>query len=113
VSTEEIPVTRQELAAISAGFNSLFALLVRQLNFQGTIDIADLLSDLDRLISLPGKHELTTCVHEEARESLLGVLVRGPERDPETWLQSELPNVAPIRQSIGFEPRDKDRGGDA
>ena len=97
---------RNEIAAVCAGFHNLFALLVRRLDAEALIDLPDLLADLDRLNGLPGLHPLTVAVQEDARASLLPLLVRDPLRDPAAIAQADLQSVAPLRQSPGFQRHD-------
>lgn len=101
---------REELAAAFAGMHNLFALLVRRGWLESTIDIAELINELDSLLVQPGQHPLTLAVENDARETLLGLLGRGPHDEPVAIRQDELQNVAPIRQSPGFHPFDEDRG---
>lgn len=103
MGNKETSASREELAAICAGFHNLFALLVRELMNEESIDIAELLTELDRLKAIPGQHPMTQAVQMDAGEMLLGLLVRDPESHPEALLASDLAVVAPLRQSVGFD----------
>lgn len=94
---------RESVAASLAGMHNLFALLVRRLTIEGSLDIAELLTDLDRLLEQPGQHSLTRAVESDARETLIGLLACGPHGEPVAIRQDELPSVAPVRRSSEFE----------
>lgn len=100
---------REELAALFAGMHNLWGMVVRQLCQSETLDIAELLIDLDRLIDRTDLHPLTQAVQADAKEMLLGMLTRGLRGEPEAIRQCELQSVAPNRQSPGFEPPVADR----
>lgn len=99
---------REELAAAFAGMHNLFALLVRRGATEGSIDISELLIDLDSLLEQPGQHPRTLAVENDARELLLGLLGSGPHGSPVAIRQNELLSVAPARQSPGFHPESGD-----
>lgn len=95
---------REEIAAAMAGMHNLFGLLVHRLDASGHLDMADLLTDMDALMAVPGLHPVTRAVQEDARETVLGLLGataagRDLLRAPRAIGQVDLPNVAPLRRS--------------
>jgi hypothetical protein len=89
---------KQDVAALMAGIHNLFALLVRRGALQGTVDIAEMLIELDQLLEIPGQHPLTVAVEEDAKELLLQLLARGPRGAPVAIEQAEIERVSPARQ---------------
>lgn len=98
---------REEVAALMAGMHSVVAAVVRRACVDSGMDIAELLTDLDTLYSLPDQHELTRAVQNDARETLVGLLVAGPHDAPVTVRQAELQSVCPVRQSAEFRRDDQ------
>lgn len=108
---EETPIDRKELAAIFAGFHTVIGLLARRLAIEETMDIAELLNELDQALVSPGQHPLSIAVQEDAREVLLGILAK-LVCDPdgvEVVREDELGSVVPLRRSPGFGPSRQDR----
>ncbi|HFT8585417.1 TPA: hypothetical protein ACGSTF_004720 [Pseudomonas aeruginosa] len=101
---------REELAALFAGMHNLWGVLVRQLCQRDALDVSELLIDLDRLMDRTDLHPMTQAVQADAKETLLGILARGPRGEPVAIRQCELQSVAPNRQSPGFEPLVEDQG---
>lgn len=98
-------VSREEIAALFAGMHSLMALMVRRLAKEDSLDIAELLIDLDALHAQQDQHPVTRDVQNDLREALLGLLGRGPDGEPVTIRRDEVSCVAPMRQSPAYQPR--------
>lgn len=98
---------REELAATLAGLHNMFTMLVRRLAYTEKLDIAELLIDLETVMAAPGQHPATLAVQTDVRECLLGALplhAHNPQDLPQTIDAVDVPQVAPARRTVGFEP---------
>lgn len=101
---ESTACTAADVAALMAGVHALFALAVRRLAVEGSLDIAVLLTELDLLYEYPEQAPLTRAVLNDAREHLLGVLGAGRDGRLQAVPEAELQYVAPLRRSPELPP---------
>ena len=98
---------REEIAATLAGLHNMFTMLVRRLAYTKKLNMAELLIDLDAVMAAPAQHPATLAVQNDVRECLLGALplhAHNPQDLPRTIDAADVPQVAPARRTVGFEP---------